>query len=56
MSLSLLRSKLNKLFFLNNLIMTCGAESLEALVVLEDEIKELEQVYDTVEELLENYI
>lgn len=36
--------------------MTCGAESLEALVVLEDEVKELEQVYDTVEELLENYI
>ena len=42
MSLSNLRDKLKKLFFLNNLIIVSGSESIEAMCVLEDEIKELD--------------
>ena len=56
MNLSHLRDKLNKLFFLNNLIVVSGSESLEAMCVLEDEIKELERVYNDVSEQLEECI
>ena len=56
MNLSHLRDKLNKLFFLNNLIVVSGSESLNALFALEDEIKELERVYNDVSEQLENCI
>ena len=56
MSLSRLRDKLKKLFFVNKLIGDCGEESLDALYVLEDEIKELERVYEEVSEMLENCI
>ena len=56
MSLSRLRDKLKKLFFVNKLIGDCGGESMDALYVLEDEIKELQRVYEDVEELLEEFI
>lgn len=56
MNLSHLRDKLKKLFFLNNLIIVSGSESLEAISALEDEIKELERVYNDVSEQLENCI
>lgn len=56
MNLSHLRDKLKKLFFLNNLIIVSGSESLEAMSALEDEIKELERVYNDVSEQLENCI
>lgn len=56
MSLSNLRDKLKKLFFLNNLIIVSGSESIEAMCVLEDEIKELERAYNDVSEQLENCI
>ena len=56
MNLSHLRDKLKKLFFLNNLIIVSGSESLEAMCVLEDEIKELERVYNDVSEQLEECI
>ena len=51
-----LRDKLEKLFFLNNLIITCGGESMEALYTLEDEIQELEKVYEEVADQLEKCI
>ena len=53
MSLSRLRNKLEKLFFLNKIIGDCGEENLDALYVLEDEIKELERVYYEVKDILE---
>ena len=56
MNLSHLRDKLKKLFFLNNLIIVSGSESLEAISALEDEIKELEREYNDVSEQLENCI
>ena len=56
MNLSHLRDKLKKLFFLNNLIIVSGSESLEAMSALEDEIKELERVYNDVSEQLEECI
>ena len=56
MSLRNLRDKMKKLFFVNNLIIACGAESLEAMVVLEEEINELEAVYNEVSEQLEECI
>ena len=56
MNLSHLRDKLNKLFFLNNLIIASGSESLNALFALEDEIKELERIYNEVSEQLEECI
>jgi len=56
MNLSHLRDKLKKLFFLNNLIIVSGSESLEAISALEDEIKELERVYNDVSEQLEECI
>ena len=56
MNLSHLRDKLKKLFFLNKLIFDCGGESLDALFALENEIKELQRVYEEVEELLERCI
>ena len=56
MNLSHLRDKLKKLFFLNNLIIVSGSESLEAMCALEDEIKELERVYNDVSEQLEECI
>ena len=56
MNLSHLRDKLKNLFFLNNLIIVSGSESLEAMSALEDEIKELERVYNDVSEQLENCI
>ena len=51
-----LRDKLEKLFFLNNLICDCGGESIDALYVLEDELKELEKVYEEVADQLEECI
>jgi len=56
MNLSHLRDKLKKLFFLNNLIIVSGSESLEAISAIEDEIKELERVYNDVSEQLEECI
>ena len=56
MNLSHLRDKLKNLFFLNNLIIVSGSESLEAISALEDEIKELERVYNDVSEQLEECI
>ena len=56
MNLSHLCDKLKKLFFLNNLIIVSGSESLEAISALEDEIKELERVYNDVSEQLEECI
>lgn len=56
MDLSMLREKLEKLFFINNLLYSYGVESKEACYVLEDEIKHLEEVYQEVKEQLENCI
>ena len=56
MNLSHLRDNLKKLFFLNYLIIVSGSESLEAMSALEDEIKELERVYNDVSEQLEECI
>lgn len=56
MDLADLMYKINKLIFLNRLLIVAGAESLEcreALYALEDEIEQLEAVYTEVKERFE---
>lgn len=53
MELTDLILKINKLIFLNRLFIIAGIESMnaaEALYVLEDEIEQLEKIYQEVEE------
>lgn len=53
MDLADLMYKINKLIFLNRLLIVAGTESLEcreALYALEDEIEQLEAVYTEVKE------
>ncbi len=57
MDLTDLIYKINKLIFLNRLLIVAGTESLEckeALSALEDEIEQLEAVYTEVKEQFEN--
>lgn len=53
MDLTDLIFKINKLVFLNRLFIIAGVESMnvaEAVYVLEDEIEQLEKIYQEVEE------
>lgn len=57
MDLADLMYKINKLIFLNRLLVVAGTESLEcreALYALEDEIEQLEAVYTEVKEQFKN--
>ncbi len=56
MSLSRLRDKLEKLFYINKLICSHGEGDIEALFVIEDEVSELHKVYQAVQEQLEKAI
>lgn len=52
-NIELLRDRLTKLLFLNNLMIATGQESVEALYVIEDEIKLLEAAYQNAADELE---
>lgn len=52
-NIELLRDRLTKLLFLNNLMIATGQESVEALYVIEDEIKLLEIAYQNAADELE---
>jgi len=49
-------SRIEKLIFLNALIVACGAESIDAICALEDEIRQLENVYRSVKNQLKEAI
>ncbi len=51
-----LLDRMKKLFFLNDLIVCSGAESKEALYVIEDEIHLLENIYIEAQQQLEMLI
>jgi len=53
MELGYLKEKLEKLFFINNMIYMYGIETPQALYALQDEIKETEDVYTEVKEQFE---
>lgn len=53
MDLEHLKEKIEKLIYVNNLIFKHGDESKQALYTLEDEILELERVYQAVYDDLE---
>ena len=56
MDLGHLKEQIEKLIFINNLIFKQSEESVRALYTLQDEIKELEYVYESTKKQLEQYI
>lgn len=54
--LTYLMEKLDKLIFVNRLIIAAGQESTEALYTLEDEIKQLENLYLSMKNKMERLV